>query len=264
VPVIDHDDLRIHYSERGNPDGPPVVLVHGLLFSSRMFHRLAEDLRGHRILLVDVRGHGASSRPTDAAAYSWSSLAGDVRAVLDHLDIERAVVGGLSLGANVTLAFANDTPERTAGMVVEMPVLDEGQPFARKVFTALASTLTVTAPVLGPITSRTGHLPVPRSIPELAAVRDLLGLDPASGAALLHGLLGDHLLLEDLDQDRLKMPALVIGHRGDPLHPLLDAQRLVAHLADARLDVRHTILDYRVLTRRQAGLLERFIRETSR
>jgi len=264
VPVIDHDDLQIHYSERGSPDGVPIVLVHGLLFSARMFHRLAEDLRGHRILLVDVRGHGSSSKPDDPAAYSWSSLAGDVRAVLDHLGIEQAVVGGLSLGANVTLAFANDTPERTAGMIVEMPVLDDGQPFARRVFTALATTLSTTAPVLGPLTRRTAKLPVPRSIPELAALRDLLSLEPRSGAALLHGLLGDHLVLEDLDADRLKMPALVIGHRGDPLHPLSDAEALVAHLPDARLDVRHTILDYRVLTRRQALLLKRFVREAGR
>ena len=75
MPVIDHDDVQIHYSERGNPDGPPIVLVHGLLFSSRMFHRLAEDLRSHRILLVDVRGHGASTRPTEAAAWALSSRA---------------------------------------------------------------------------------------------------------------------------------------------------------------------------------------------
>lgn len=264
MPVIDHDDLQIHYSERGNPDGAPIVLVHGLLFSSRMFHRLAQDLRGNRVLLVDVRGHGSSTRPTDPAAYSWSSLAGDVRAVLDHLDIAQAVIGGLSLGANVTLAFANDSPERATGLIVEMPVLDDGLPFARPVFGALASTLSVTAPVLAPITRHAARLRVPRSIPELAAARDLLGLDPHSGAALLRGLLGDHLLLGDLDPHRLKMPALVVGHHGDRLHPLSDAEALVARLPDARLDVRHTILDYRVLTRRQAVLLKRFVREATR
>ena len=257
MPSFDHGNLTIHYSERGDPAGPPVVLIHGLLWSSRMMRRIADYLPDHRMLLIDLRGHGPSSRPTAAEFYSWDTLASDVIALLDHLEIDRAVIGGLSLGANVTLAAGNTWPDRVAGMIVEMPVLDRGAPFARPVFGGLANVLATTAPVLGPVTRRVAGLPMPKSIPDLAALRDVLALEPKSSAALLRGLLADQLFLADLDATRLTMPTLVIGHRGDPLHVLDDARDLVALLPDARLDVRHTIADYRV----RPGLLAKVLLE---
>jgi pimeloyl-ACP methyl ester carboxylesterase len=261
VPRFTHDGLDLHYSERGDPDGPPVVLVHGLLWSSRMFRRVAAQLADHRVLLIDVRGHLPSDRPTDPAAYSWATLAGDVVGLLDHLGLERAVVGGLSLGANVALAAGNEHADRVAGLVVEMPVLDRSEPFARRVFTALAATLDTVAPVLGPVGRAVPGVPVPRGIPELAAVRDVLSLDPRAGAALIRGLLDDQLLLGDLRPDVLTMPTLVIGHRSDPLHALADARALVELLPDARLVERHSILDYRVLAAAYGRELDRFLRE---
>lgn len=246
MPSFDHDGLTLHYGDRGERDGTPIVLVHGLLWSGRMFHRLADLLDDHRVLLLDVRGHGPSTRPTDPAAYRWSKLASDVTALLDHLGLEQAVVGGLSLGANVALAVARDAPERVSGLVVEMPVLDQGATVARPLFTTLATALRVGRPVLVPVTAVVGHVPAPRSVPEVAAVRDVLALDPAAGAALIRGLLVDELLLADLDPERLTMPALVVGHHGDPLHPMADARALVDLLPAARLVERHTILDHRV------------------
>ena len=259
VPFFDNAGVRIHFSERGDTDGQPLVLIHGLLLSSRMMRRLASYLPEQRVLLIDVRGHGASDKPTDAAAYSWSSLASDVIGLLDHLGLERAVVGGLSLGANVTLATGNEAPERVAGMIVEMPVLDGSEWAARPVFGALATMLDVGAPVLGPFGRAVSHLPLPGHVPELALVRDVLSLRPKSGAALVHGLLADELLLDDLDVPRLTMPTLVIGHGGDPLHALDDARALAALLPDAQLDVRHTIADYRVKPQQLARLLGDFL-----
>lgn len=257
--MFDHGDLRIHYSERGDPDGPPVVMIHGLLWSARMMQRIAERLPDHRVLLIDLRGHGQSSKPTDPMFYSWDTLGSDVVSLLDHLDIDQAVVGGLSLGANVTLATANTWPQRVSAMIVEMPVLDRAAPFARPVFGALAHVLDTAAPALTPVTAAAAKVPMPRSIPELAALRDVLSLQPRSGAALVYGLLDDQLFLEDLDPAVLTMPTLVIGHKGDPLHPLDDARDLVGLLPDARLDVRHTIADYRIRTDLLADLLTDFL-----
>lgn len=246
MPFFEHDGLRLHYSERGDPEGSPFVMIHGLLWSSRMLRRLAASLPDHRSLLIDLRGHGTSSRPRDPARYSWERLGSDVVALLDHLGIEQAAVGGLSLGANVTLATANAHPDRVGAMIVEMPVLDRAETFGRRVFGALAGTLDATAPVLGPLTRAVAGIPLPASVPELASVRDVLSLEPRSGAALLRGLLDDQLFLHDLDPTRLTMPTLVIGHKGDPLHVLQDAEDLVALLPRAELDVRHSIADYRV------------------
>lgn len=261
MPFFDHDGLRLHFSERGDPAGPPFVMVHGLLWSSRMLRRIAEHLPAHRVLLLDLRGHGLSDRPTDPGRYRWSSLGGDVVALLDHLQLDSAVVGGLSLGANVTLAVAREHPERVAAMVPEMPVLDRAAGFARPVFGALATTFETAGPALGPLTRKVGTVPVPGSVPELAALRDVLAVDPRAGAALLRGLLDDELLLADLDPATLTMPTLVIAHRGDPLHVLDDARDLVDRLPDARLDVRFSIMDYRVRADLLARVLTGFLAE---
>lgn len=243
---ISNGGIELHVSERGNPAGVPIVLVHGLLWSSRMYRRLADLLPDAYVLLVDLRGHGPSSKPADLAEYSWKSLASDVIAVLDHLSIERAVVGGLSLGANVALATGNEHPGRVSGLVVEMPVLDQSAPFAMQVFPRLADVLHAAAPVLGPFGAAVAHIPAPRNIPEVAALRDVLSLQPRAAEALIRGLVADQLLFEDLHFDVLTMPALVIGHHGDALHHFGDAEELSYRMLDARLIERHTILDYRV------------------
>lgn len=261
MPTFAHDGLTLHYSERGAPDGPPFVMVHGLLWSSRMLRRIAERLPSHRVLLLDVRGHLPSDRPTEPDRYSWALLAGDVIGLLDHLGIERAVVGGLSLGANVALATAVEHPERVAALVPEMPVLDRAASFGHTVFGGLVGALDVGGPVLAPITRQVARVPMPASIPEAAAVRDVLSLDPAAAAALVRGLLRDDLLFEHIRPERLTMPALVIGHRGDPLHVLADARELVDRLPDARLVERWSILDYRVRPDLLADVLTDFLAE---
>src|SRR4051794_9508929 len=70
--------LDLHYGERGDPTGRPLVLTHGLLWSSRMMEALAARLPDQRVLLLDLHGHGKSARPADASAYTWASMAGDV------------------------------------------------------------------------------------------------------------------------------------------------------------------------------------------
>jgi pimeloyl-ACP methyl ester carboxylesterase len=259
MPELVHDGLRLHYAERGDREGRPVVLIHGLLWSARMMERLASLLPDHRMVLIDLRGHGRSDRPTDEARYRWSTLASDVVALLDELALERAVVGGLSLGANVTLATADAHPDRVEAMVVEMPVLDRAEPAARRVFGGLARSLETGSPLLGPFARAVNGLPVPRRPAEIAALRDVIGADPVAAAALVRGLLSDSLLFADLHPDRLTMPTLVIGHARDPIHVLDDARQLAAVLPNARLIERSSIADYRVRPDLLAGELEAFL-----
>ena len=259
MPYFEHEGLSLHYSERGDPDGPPFVMVHGLLWSSRMLRRIAERLPDHRVLLIDVRGHLPSDRPTDTARYSWAALAGDVVALLDHLGIDRAVVGGLSLGANVTLATVVEHPDRVGAIVPEMPVLDRAKTFGHTVFGGLVRALEVGGPVLDPLTRTAARVPLPGSVPELAAVRDVLSVDPEAGAALVRGLLGDDLLFERIRPESIDVPALVIGHRGDPLHVLADARELADRLPDSRLVERWSIADYRLRPDLLADVLTDFL-----
>src|SRR4051794_13888933 len=84
--------------------------------------------RGNRVVTVDLLGHGRSDRPVDMTRYSMTLFAEQVVALLDHLEIDEAVIGGTSLGANVSLEAAALAPERVRGMLVEMPVLDNALP----------------------------------------------------------------------------------------------------------------------------------------
>src|SRR3954454_6853195 len=119
-----YEGYRITYDEYGSGDRP-IVLIHGLLMNRRMFSRLAPALadRGNRVICIDLLGHGRSDRPEDLRMYSMPLNARQVVGLLDHLELEQAVVGGTSLGANTTLEMAARYPDRVKGTFIEMPVL---------------------------------------------------------------------------------------------------------------------------------------------
>jgi pimeloyl-ACP methyl ester carboxylesterase len=265
VPDLRNGDVGLWYAERGDPLGPPTVLLHGLFFSRRLFDRLARRLPDQRMLLLDLRGHGRSSRPTDPASYSWSLMAGDVLALMDHLDLERATVGGLSLGADVALAVASLAPERLAGAVIEMPVLEGGRPVAERVFGAVATALQGAGWLMRPATRASAPLRRTR-YPELGSFADLLSLEPSAAAAMLHGLMDDYdvVLGGPTALARERVPTLVIGHRHDPLHPLDDARHIISTVPDSRLLVMATQADLRLRPGRYAELIGEFLRSLPR
>jgi pimeloyl-ACP methyl ester carboxylesterase len=260
MPRLHRDDLELWFGERGSATGLPFVVTHGLLWSSRMMERAVALLPEQRVLLLDLHGHGRSDKPTDAARYSWDEMAADVVALLDHLGLERAVVGGLSLGANVTLATAHRYPDRVAGMVVEMPVLGRGHDLGKTVFGTMATAYAGAKGLLGPLATVVQKMPVPKRIPELAAFRDMAGADPSVAAAVLRGLLDAEPVAEDDESlARLTMPAFVIGHRNDPLHAVEDARELAERLPDARYLEASSIAEFRLRPEKLAAELRDFL-----
>src|SRR5436305_9047833 len=140
---------RLAYTVHG--EGPKVtILTPGLLLSQKMQTPLARALarRGNRVITLDPLGHGASDRPRQMWRYSISEFAKQVVALLDHLELDQAVLGGTSLGANISLEVAATAPERMRGMVIEMPVLDNAIPASAAAFTPLLFALTFGAPVM--------------------------------------------------------------------------------------------------------------------
>jgi len=265
MPTFQRGLYDLHYEVLGSGPGVPVVLLHGLLYSSALMERLARLLDGREVLLLDLHGHGLSSRPTDVAAYSWESFSDDVVGLLDHRDVDRAVVGGLSLGANVTLAVAYRHPERTAGLVIEMPVLSRGYPIGRTVFGAMARLLRLGDPLLVPLTSTIRRLPVPGWAPEVRAVRDVAGFHPGAARALLVGLLDDERVPDDpVSLAQIKAPSLVVGHHLDPLHHIEDARDLARDLPDGRLVEASTIVDHRLRPGLLAGVIASFLEDVDR
>lgn len=259
MPYFRRDDLRLFYGHRGGGSGTPLVLMHGLLWSSRMLERIAAAVRGRPVLLLDLHGHGKSDKPTGPDRYTWDELSADLFGLLDHVGAPQAVVGGLSLGANVAFAAAQRHPERCAGLVLEMPVLSRGHGFGKPVFGALAGLYSAGATVLTPLTGAVGRIPASsRRVPELAAVRDVASAPPKVAAAVLKGLLADEPPAEDgAALARLTMPVLVIGHPGDPLHALDDAKQLAEQLPDGRFLRASSFLHYRL----RPGELARHVNE---
>ncbi len=101
-------------------DGPPVVLVHGLSATRRNVVQGSRALlkRGYRLIAYDARGHGSSS---PGQGYGYPELVEDLKAVLAHLEIERAALVGSSMGAATTMAFALEQPERVPALVQITP-----------------------------------------------------------------------------------------------------------------------------------------------
>src|SRR5918999_981387 len=104
---------RLVYDDYGSGDRT-VLLLPPLLFSRRIHRPLAETLaeRGHRVLCLDLLGHGDSDRPPEMTGYSMTIFGRQAIALLDHLEVEQAVIGGPSLGANATLEAAARPPKR--------------------------------------------------------------------------------------------------------------------------------------------------------
>jgi pimeloyl-ACP methyl ester carboxylesterase len=240
----------------------PVILIHGLLLSQKMHRPLAEDLaaRGNRVITVDLLGHGESDRPRDMWRYSMGSFGEQVVALMDHLEIPEAVVMGTSLGANTSLEVASAAPERLRGMVIEMPVLDNALLASALAFTPILVALTFGEPLMKVVSRATRALPR-RLLPYYGNVLlDLVRQDPGPGGAVLQGLFFGRVAPHRVERRTLATPALVLGHRRDPVHPFSDAGMLAEELPDARLIEANSLVELRLqperLTSEIAGFLD--------
>ena len=254
------DGQRLAYTAYGE-GARTMVLLPGLLLSQKLQAPLARSLasRGHRVVTLDPLGHGASSRPRDQWRYSISAFAEQTLALLDHLEIDRAVVGGTSLGANISLEVASRAPERLAGMVIEMPVLDNAIAACAAAFTPLLLALKLGEAGIG-VLARGARAVPRRPLPFLAQIGlDWISQDPGPSAAVLSGILYGRAAPGHHERCSMQTPALIIGHPRDPVHPFSDAGMLAAELPNARLVIAHSILELRVHPARLTGKIATFV-----
>jgi len=253
---------RLVFDEYGGGERA-VVLLPGLLFSRKMQGPLASSIadRGYRVLCLDLLGHGDSDRPKDMSEYSMTIFGGQVIALLDHLQIDQAVVGGTSLGANASLEAAVAAPDRLKGLIVEMPVLDNALLGCALAFTPLMVHLTFGAPLARLVAAGAGLVPRPGK-PLLAdMLLDWVAQDPGPSAAVLQGLFFGRVAPPGAERRRLNMPALVIGHDRDPIHPFSDSDQLVRELPSARLVHANSILELRGRPQRLTREITAFVDE---
>lgn len=252
---------RLAYTIHG--EGPPTILTPGLLLSQKMQTPLARTLakRGNRVITLDPLGHGASDRPRQMWRYSIPEFAKQVVALLDHLELEEAVVGGTSLGANISLEVAAMAPSRLRGVIVEMPVLDHAIPACAVAFTPLLFALTVGEPVMKGVARVIRALPRSRAPFLIELGLDSLAQDPGPSGAILQGILFGRTAPDHLIRQRIEVPALIIGHPRDPIHPFSDADMLAAELPSGRLIDANSIIELRTDPKRLTGKIADFIDE---
>ncbi len=256
------EDQRLAYTVHG--DGPhTTVLMPGLLLSQKMQTPLARELaaRGNRVITMDPLGHGASDRPADMWRYSMPAFARQVVALLDHLELAQAVVGGTSLGANITLELASLAPERLRGMLIEMPVLDHAIPACGAAFTPMLFALRFGEPLMSALARRARAVPR-EQVPFLLQLGlDWVSQDPRASAAVLQGILFGRTAPDRTERVKFTAPALVIGHPRDPVHPFSDADMLAAELPNARLIDANSIVELRLKPARLTAKIAEFVEE---
>lgn len=221
--------------------GTPVVCLHGLTATRRhvLMGSRALARSGHRVVLYDARGHGASA---PAATYTYPDLAGDLHELVDALGIDRAVLVGVSMGAHTAIRFALDQPDRVGGLVLITPAHLPDRQADLEEWDSLASGLRVGG-VGGFLAAYDLERVAPRWRASLeTALRQRMALHeyPLAVADALQAVprslpFGD---LNDL-ATLPAVPTLVIGSRddADPGHPLATARAYADAIPGARFEV---------------------------
>jgi pimeloyl-ACP methyl ester carboxylesterase len=243
--AFSYEGHRITYEEHGQ-GSQPLVLLHGLLMNRHMFDGLAPELaaRGNRVICVDLLGHGASDRPQDLRLYSMPLFARQVAALLDHLGLEQAVIGGTSLGANVSLELAVHDPERARALFIEMPVLEDALGAVTAIFGPMFLALRFGRPLFEVLSRATSWVPRTNFLLDMGL--DWLRQRPGPSLSVLEGLLLGETAPHRLERLRIAQPTLIVGHPNDPLHPFSDSGMLADELQNARLVEANSILEWRL------------------
>ncbi len=241
------EDHRLEYTEYGGGDRW-VVLLPGHLMPRRMHQPLARKIAasGAHVVTLDLLGQGRSDRPVDPLQYAGTDGADQVLAVLDHLGAPAAVLGGTSLGANVALETAVRAPDRVRGLLLDAPVLENGVQAG-----LLAGTPLLLAARYAPLAVR-GVRMLSRAVPRgvvpfwVGIGLDALDQRPASMAASIHGRFFGRLAPPASQRRAVEVPALVVGHGLDPLHPDADARMLADELSASRFLAARGPLEWRL------------------
>ena len=250
--------------------GTPIVLLHGLTATRRYVVMGSRALQrsGHLVVSYDARGHGRSSPAPEPHAYGYELLAQDLTAVLDGLELDRAVLAGASMGAHTALALAQSAPERVVGLVLITPSFDPGDQREQSELArwdALARGLReggvdgfVAAYDLDEV-PESWRATVETVLRQRLAAHE----HPLAVADALEAVPRSHPFERIEQLGELDMPTVVVGSRdeADPGHPLAVAERYAATIPGARLVVEDAAEPARSPIAWQGGQLSRVIAE---
>jgi len=227
--------VELHHAASGPREAPVVVLGSSLGTTLEMWTPALEPLqRRHRVVRFDHRGHGAS--PVPEGPYELADLGGDVLALMDRLELERAAYVGVSLGGMVGLWLAANAPERITRLVVvcSSAHLPPPEPWVERAAKVLAAR--DVAVVADAVLERWFTPAYARSHPDVIGwAGAMLRGTPAAGYAACCGV------IERLDMRaglaRITAPTLAVGAAGDHAIPPEHSRAIAAGVTGARLEV---------------------------
>ena len=211
MPYANSQGIRIHYQVDG--EGPPLVLQHGFTSSLKSWYMngYVEALRpDYQLILVDARGHGASDKPHEPAAYALSLRVSDVVAVLDDLHLSTAYFWGYSMGGWIGFGMAKYAPERLHALII-----GGADPYERRL--PASSRLDGSDPAAF-LAALFGRLEVNAATFPPARREELFANDFRALAAAQQ----DRPSLEDM-LPTLTMPCLLYASDADPVYPKVHA-----------------------------------------
>lgn len=236
MPAFRHDGIDFHYIDLG--EGIPVVVQHGLGGDTSQPALLFQPPEGFRLISLDARGHGETRPLGPPEKIGIGASAEDLLALLEYLGIDRAIVGGISMGAAVALNFALRYPRQLVGLILSRPAwLDRPNPPHLAIFPMIAELIQAHGAVEGhkqflqtpeyqrlralnadSAQSLAGHFLHPRA-EETAIKFDRIARDTPC-----HGRSG---------WDEIRVPTLVMANRLDPIHPFEYGEELARSIPGA-------------------------------
>lgn len=234
--LIRIDDIQMAYTDSGI--GRPVVLIHGYPFNRSLWNEQVAALsNSYRVIVPDLRGFGESD--SSEGPVTMNRMAQDVALLMDHLEVPQAVVGGLSMGGYVALAFYKQFPSRVRALVLadtraQGDTEEAKQTRAQQAEKALSEGMASIADTMLP------KLLTPDTVskrPEVVKrIRDMMLKTKPQGAAA--ALLG---MAEREDQTQMlstiSSPALILVGAEDAITPVADSEKMNQAIAGSRLVV---------------------------
>ncbi len=221
MPFFEREGLKFHYYDQGS--GIPFIFQHGLGGDLNQPLRYFSAPTGIRFLSFDFRGHGDTKPLGDPEKIAIKTFADDLLAFMDYLQIPRAIIGGISMGAAVSMNFAVRFPKKLLGLVLVRPaILCSPLPSNLVVLTQIAQLIRNYGPVQGGerFKKTSEFLEVMKTAPDTAA--SYLGQFASSRAeetvVRLERIPYDPPIHRLQDLQRIRVPAIILANHDDPVH----------------------------------------------
>jgi len=222
MPFFAHDSIQFHYRSEG--EGLPFFFQHGLGGDVTQPFGLFRPPAGIRLLAFDARAHGQTHPIGDPAKIGFRTFAEDLRALMDHLNIERAVIGGISMGAGIALNFTLRFPERVRALILSRPAwLEAPHPWNVNLFSLVTRLIRDHGARRGQelFKQTADYKEMLQKWPDVANSTALQfeAPDVEETAFKLERIITDSPNADRKEWKSIRVPTLVLANRQDPIHP---------------------------------------------